>query len=309
MAERSVGDVFVNFEGKLDGIKRDTKKAENIVSRSAEKMRQLSNVRLFGGAETILKAVSAIGTAELAISALNVGTLAMKGDFEGAAAAAERIPLGIGAAVGQLRQFLGEITGINDEIREIEQRTARMEKQQAAFREQAKRQDRQDAIDAAFQDTLSLSERVDIAGAPQGFLRQRASLIFQRNTALSKIEEQFSRTNTSLEKNIQAREQRRELTFALFDNKLNDLRNQFRRDAEGGGQSGGFDPINQTAGGFVRSQAFSFQRTVFGTPTRPLVIEGKQLEEINATTKTLLDSAQSILNAFTGGGTPAGSFG
>jgi hypothetical protein len=78
-----------------------------------------------------MQAVAVMGTLELGVGAINVLSEAMSGEWEDAVTAIEQLPAGIGPFARQLNVLLGNVTGIRQEIENIEAVTASMDRAMA----------------------------------------------------------------------------------------------------------------------------------------------------------------------------------
>lgn len=124
-------------------MKQDTDKAvAYLKSRAAEMRSETSKLFPPGGAAArnaedtkrsidgitgaALKAVAVMGTVELGLGSISVGTAALSGDFEKAAEGLERLPAGIGPVASKTKEVLGIVTGIANDIARINAENAAM---------------------------------------------------------------------------------------------------------------------------------------------------------------------------------------
>jgi len=123
MAENTVAaKLSVEVEARLGKLEQGLKKAEakaKVSGKKIEKAVNKSGAGFTGITAGAMKAVSIMGTLELAVGAANVGFDLMKGDVEGAAEAIKLLPAGIGPFAKQLETLLNNITGIADEIEKL----------------------------------------------------------------------------------------------------------------------------------------------------------------------------------------------
>jgi hypothetical protein len=121
MAENVAAKLSIDVEARLDRLEKGMKQAEVKARKAAKKIEDASNKGspFSGIVDKALRAVAVMGTLELGVGAVNVGVKALSGNIEDAAAAVEQLPAGIGPFARQLKELLGTITGIGDEIERI----------------------------------------------------------------------------------------------------------------------------------------------------------------------------------------------
>lgn len=138
----NVGDAFIELRLRQEKLEADSgKTAETLretetrlqgVADKAEKAGEKGNNALGGMVALGLKAITVMGTLELALGAVNVGADLMSGNIEDAAEGLERLPAGIGPVVKQLKDMVGTLTGIKEQTDAILRTTANLEKAMAS---------------------------------------------------------------------------------------------------------------------------------------------------------------------------------
>ena len=210
----------------------------------------------FGGAlvKNAARAVAAMGTVEVAIGSVNAASAAVRGEWQETSELIKQLPAGIGPVARQLEMLIGNVTGLNDRIREMDERQARITKQgieqnrriaaEVALRERVREKIRQIAREAlvvrtqleggteaeakAFLEVLDrrgeirkLSEQLR-EGSPEGGIDDRLANELEEAVRLAKeLEDELARRRRNEQQYVE--EQHRQAQASLdFDKAMAD---------------------------------------------------------------------------------------
>ena len=308
MARQAVGEVFVDFEGDLSGLEKSTKKAERIVKNTANKLEKESRVKLFSDKlQGALGALAGIETVARGLPAVFDGINFAVKQISGSMADADAAAVKFSNTIDQIPVF-GTVKNLGESVRnfalgegfrstgailaEEQQERAERERIQAL---QLQRAGQRIAAGKQFGAAGSaLNRQLELAGL-EGVSRQIRSLEFGLEDTKKRIESQFLKTNTSNKQNIAQRDAQLAAANALFQRRLDNVfaavEVSLKKTGGGSIAAGGILDTNE-GGSFARSQQFSFQRSVFGSPTRPINVESKQLDQMNKTMDQLLTATE-----------------
>lgn len=147
MAKENLGELFVDVMARLDKLDRDFDRAEEMAKKRSKDIEKKASINI-GADKTVAnvaKVLATMATVELATKGVQAGMEAvaavsglLSGNVEQAAQAAAELdrlmsslPAGIGPAFQGIRGVVGELTGLNDEIRTLQRETQRLRRAEA----------------------------------------------------------------------------------------------------------------------------------------------------------------------------------
>ncbi len=192
----SVGDAYIDLRLKQDKLQADSAKTTQAlrdqqtslqgVADKAEQAGQKSNVALGGMVGLALKAVTVMGSVELALGAVNIAADLLGGNIEDAAAGIERLPAGIGPVARQLKDLLGTITGIKEQTEAWQRATENLEAANQRRFETSINALR--AEEAALLNRLKIEQQIQLLGTADGDEAARLKARFDATNRLAEAE-------------------------------------------------------------------------------------------------------------------------
>jgi hypothetical protein len=120
--------MFLALEGDLKGLRRDLDKAQKMAKDAGSKGGKNFGGQFAGATDKLSALTGVVGAVEAGFKVADVAVKLFNGDIKGAAEGLKQLPFGIGAAASAMEGFLGSITGISSELKEIEKSTKKMNK-------------------------------------------------------------------------------------------------------------------------------------------------------------------------------------
>ncbi|MEM6259673.1 MAG: hypothetical protein AAGI37_15445 [Planctomycetota bacterium] len=119
MSDSVLSKLSIQFEADQARLDRGLDQAESKAKRSGQKMEE--SLSLGGVASKLVAAFAALGTVEAGFRALAGVTQILDGDLQGALESIERMPFGIGPAVGAARDFCEVVSGSREEAERLKE--------------------------------------------------------------------------------------------------------------------------------------------------------------------------------------------
>lgn len=203
MADKTVAKLSVEIEAKLRKLDSDMKQAEQRVDKAAKKMKQsVDNAKPFGSVtEGLAKAFAMMGAIEGGAKALHGVMALVEGDAEGALAAFESMPFGIGPAVTAVKDLALELTGVNDELEKIDKKAKQIAKDESRFQNQMKT--RFTTREQLTKRIADAEDRLAVAGVQGGEEKEQRALEVrsdQINRAIDDLRQKMMDTGAVIDK-------------------------------------------------------------------------------------------------------------